>query len=211
VLAYLLTHPDVTNCFVPPMAQPIKSKAPQTPQFPALSYQTEQPSSRQWTIYLLVRCGHPSSIIRPIESINNIIWTCGERNSTYQIHSAHCKTPLHLKPIYLIPPLNPQMTWGKKNHAHTHIPKGFFFFFITNFVILLAKDWENLGNIFFSSVNSTNFIFFGKKNSNFSISQLWNLFINLKKKPFHTHKEIHKRRVNQAKGQHIYTQTPLKE
>jgi hypothetical protein len=44
VLAYLLTHSDVTNCFVPPMAQPIKSKAPQTPQFPALSYQTEQPS-----------------------------------------------------------------------------------------------------------------------------------------------------------------------
>jgi len=82
------------------MAATNKIQSTPTPQFPALSYQTEQPNSRQWTTHLLVRCG---TLPPPIESTTTLQWT-------YQIHSAHCKTPSHLKPIHLIPPLNPEIT-----------------------------------------------------------------------------------------------------
>ncbi len=121
----------VTNCFVPPMmAQPIKSKAPQLHNSPHYPTKPNNPILDNGLYLFIGQMWHPSSSIRPIESMtNNIIWTWGERNSTNQFHSAHCKTPSHLKP------------------THTHICQVFFFFFFPNkFCHFLGKI---LGNFIF--------------------------------------------------------------
>jgi len=72
VLAYLLAHPDVTNCFVPPMVQPIKSKAPQLPNFPHYPTKPNNPILSTMDYLFIGQMWHPSSSICPIEPITTL-------------------------------------------------------------------------------------------------------------------------------------------
>ncbi len=179
--AYLLTHPDVTNCFVPPPMAGATNKIQVTPNSPHYPTKPNNPVLDNGLTYLLVRRGTPLPSV-PHRVYNNIIWTCGERNSTNQNSFRSLQNPVTLKNPFIWflhwtrkrLDVNYLLHRGKKNplkcaRTHTHVD-----FFKKNSNKFCNFFGKNLGKLFFSSVNSINFSFFGKKNSNFSISQLWN-------------------------------------
>ncbi len=152
--AYLLTHPDVTNCFVPPPMAGATNKIQVTPNSPHYPTKPNNPVLDNGLNYLLVRRGTPLPSV-PHWVYNNIIWTCGERNSTNQIHSAHCKTPSCLKTHSFDSSIEPgndlmsttYLTEQKKTHsnARTHTHVDFLFYFSNKFCHFFGK---NLGKLF---------------------------------------------------------------
>jgi hypothetical protein len=96
VPAYLLTHPDVTNCFVPPPMAGATNKIQVTPNSPHYPTKPNNPVLDNGLTYLLVRRGTPLPSV-PHRVYNNIIWTCGERNSTNQNSFHSLQNPVTLK------------------------------------------------------------------------------------------------------------------